>query len=237
MPESNQTSKDKGLSGEFIIQQAKQSGKDAKNAPDVTKVSKNQEFDYNNIPLEDISQRIGPFTALSYNPDGVIFKDQEQGERIILLVRRHFVTNLPWILEFIAIILVPVFFAPFLPAVFSFINISTAARIAIFSLYYLASFAFVLINFTVWYFNLDIVTNHRIVDIDASGILYKEVAETKLELIEDISYEQTGALASFFNYGNILIQTAAEKLRFEFDQAPEPAKILHILGELIGKEK
>lgn len=237
MPGSNQKSKNQNLSGEFVIDPPKQPDKETQKPLDTKKANTNTEFNYSNLPIDDISQRIGPFTALSYNPDGVVFKDLERGERIILLVRRHFATNIPWILEFIAIILIPVFFAPIFPTFFPFINISLSSKIAIFLLYYLASYAFMLINFTDWYFNLSIVTNQRVIDLDVSGILHKEVAETKLGQIEDASYEQTGAISSFFNFGNILIQTAAEKTRFEFDQAPEPAKILHIVGELIGKEK
>lgn len=236
MPNSNQASGNNGLSGEFVINRG---AKKSSIKPDTSTEIKNpkDEIAAYNLPVEDISQRIGPFTALSYNPDGVVFKDLEQGEKIILLVRRHFATNILWILELIAIALVPIIFVPLLPAFFPFINISLASEIAFLALYYLAVFAFLLINFTDWYFNVSLVTNQRVIDLDISGILTREVAETKLELIADVSYDQIGTIASFFNYGNILIQTAAEQQRFEFNQAPQPAKILHILGDLIGKPK
>src|SRR3972149_1999613 len=163
MPSSNRASDDNGLSGEFIIDKGT---KKPGIKPDALAETKNpkENMAANNLPMEDINQRIGPFTALSYNPDGVVFKDLDQDEKIILLVRRHFGTNIPWILELIAIALIPIFFVPILPTFFPFINVSLASKIAFLALYYLAVFAFVLINFTDWYFNVSLVTTQRVID-------------------------------------------------------------------------
>lgn len=232
------------LGGEFMIGNRKkeifkpQTEIMPKNERVLYQESSGEKFIKNSNPktLVDSPQKQspGPFTALSFYPDGVVFKDQKADEQIIILVRRHLITNIPWILGLITLSLVPVVAIPILPSFFPFINLSVLTQIAIIILYYLSLFAFLLINFTVWYFHIGIVTNERIIDIDTSGILYRNVAETKLELVEDISYTQSGAISSFFNYGDIDIQTAGTNPNFEFDKAPDPAKIRHTIGQLIG---
>ena len=82
-----------------------------------------------------------------------------------------------------------------------------------------------------------VITNTRIIDVDVTGILFRHVAETKLELIQDVSYQQTGVIPSFFDYGTVLIQTAAEQANFEIDHSPQPSETIQIIGDLIGKKR
>ena len=81
---------------------------------------------------------------------------------------------------------------------------------------------------------MGLVTNKRIIDLNVYGILSKQFSETKIDLIEDVSYSQVGSIRSVFNYGDVHMQTAGTLSNFEFDRAPEPARITKIIGELIG---
>jgi len=72
------------------------------------------------------------------------------------------------------------------------------------------------------------------VDVDVHGILIREITETRLELVEDISYKQIGFIPSLFDYGEVHIQTAGSQQNIEFDKAPNPAKIAEIIGDRIG---
>jgi len=103
--------------------------------------------------------------------------------------------------------------------------------------YYLIIFAFILVEFTLWYFNIGLVTNKRVVDLDVSGILFKELSETRLNLIEDVSYSQVGSIRTVFNYGDVVMQTAGSKPNFEFDRAPDPARVVRIIADMIGGKK
>lgn len=177
-----------------------------------------------------------PFTAYCPYPERLIFKDQEEDEEILLLIRHHFITNLGWIFEVIFFSLLPPLVLPFLSSLFPDLAISDFSKNIFILFYYLICFGFVLINFSVWYFNLALITNKRIIDIDITGILFKNVAETRLALVQDVSYTQSGAIRSFFNYGDILVQTAGTLPNFEFNKAPHPAKIIKTIGEIIGKK-
>lgn len=176
------------------------------------------------------------YSSLCVNPAGVRFENQEEDEKIVLLVRRDLVTNIPWVLATLILIFIPPllsllsnFFAPF-------IQISLKTQLVVILFYYLAVFGFILVEFTIWYFNVGLVTNKRIIDVDLSGILYKHVSETRLNLIEDVSYSQVGSIRSIFNYGDVLMQTAGTLANFEFDRAPEPARIVRIIADMIGKK-
>lgn len=174
------------------------------------------------------------YSSLCVNPKEVTFENQEAGEEIVLLVRRDLITNVPWIVTSFFLIFVPPLILMFSNLFTPFIQVSFQTLLVLILFYYLIIFGFILVEFTLWYFNVGLVTNKRIIDLDVSGILYKHASETKLNLIEDVSYSQVGSIRSIFNYGDIHMQTAGTLSNFEFDRAPEPAKIVRIIADMIG---
>lgn len=176
------------------------------------------------------------YSSLSIKPEGIAFENQEAGEDIILLVRRDLITNFPWILAaFVFIFIPPIIFL--LSDLFTpFFQLSPAIQLVMILFYYIIVFGFIIVEFTLWYFNVGLVTNKRIIDVDVSGVLYKHISETKLNLIEDVSYIQIGSIRSIFNYGDVHMQTAGTLNNFEFDRAPEPARIVRIIADMIGEK-
>ncbi len=174
------------------------------------------------------------FSNFSLYPQNVTFENQEENEQIVLLIRRDLITNLPWIIA--ALILI---FIPFIIGLFSFVftpffNISTQTQLILTLFYYLIITGFVLVQFTLWYFSVGLVTTKRLIDLNVFGILYKQVSETKLNLVEDVSYSQIGSIRSVFDYGDVQVQTAAAVDNFEFDRVPNPARIVKIIADMIG---
>jgi len=72
-------------------------------------------------------------------------------------------------------------------------------------------------------------------DLDFSNLVYHDVTETKLNLVEDVRYTQSGFIRSFFNFGDLFVQTAAEKENIEGLAVPNPGRGVRIIGDLIGK--
>lgn len=173
---------------------------------------------------------------MSY-PENVHFDTQEEEEQIILLLRKHWVTNIPWLI-FSALLLggptfiFPIFFKTnalsFMPGNF----------IVILSLgWYLLSFGFALVNFIGWYFNVYIVTNERIIDVDFYHLLYKQMASARLSRVQDITYKLGGVMRAIFDYGDVYIQTAGTEVNFDFEAVPHPEQVVRIIGELTEKEQ
>ncbi|MCL4419160.1 PH domain-containing protein [Patescibacteria group bacterium] len=229
------------LSGEFVINEEEKKANGPKpskqiNNPQEEEKKEEQPGTHLQNPEEVETKLTGLFTALSIYPKGIHFESEEENEKIIILMRSHFITNIPWILTVLILALLPLFFLPFLQIVFPFLDITPFTKILYTLFYYLVLLGFVLIKFSMWYFEVSLVTNQRIVDVDIEGILYRSVAKTKLDLVQDVSYTQVGSLRTIFNYGDVFIETAGELPNFHFKRVPEPNKIVDILIDLIGKK-
>jgi hypothetical protein len=176
------------------------------------------------------------FSSFCKNPSGISFQTQEEGEKVLLFLRRDFITNAKWILTGIVLLILPLllpFFQQFLKTILP--SLPLKFYLIFFISYYLVVASYLYINFITWYFNVALITDHRVIDVDFSGLVYKDVATTKLSLVQDVSYAQVGVIRSFFDYGNILIQTAGSLDNFTFESAPKPEEAVHVIEELIGK--
>ena len=172
-----------------------------------------------------------PFGTYVRSPK-VKFEAQGKNEEIILLIRSHWVTNVPWMLVSFLGIFVP-FIWPFLPfAQFLPLRFQTILILV----WYLLILGFAFENFLRWYFNVFIVTNYRVVDIDFYSLMYKEVSDAELDKIEDVTYRTGGIVRSFLNYGDIYIQTAAEKAEFDFQGAPKPGQVVETIQNLLERQ-
>lgn len=170
------------------------------------------------------------------NPGDITFKNQDKNEQVLLFVRKHFATNFLWILAGTLLLILPLIAGP-ISVIFKLsVPFFSAKYILFFTLfYYIAVTSYIFIRFTTWYFNVSLVTSERIIDIDFSDVIYKNLASTTLELVQDVSYTQTGVFRTFFHYGDVLVQTAGENTNFDFDAVPQPENVVHIIGGLIGK--
>ena len=186
--------------------------------------------------LEHAKHIPGLFSSYCEFPNGFNFENQESDEETILIIRRDFATNIPWIVGTILLALLPFLLLPLLSNYLS-VQISFLSQSLALALFYLMLFSFLLVRFVLWYFNIGIITNKRVRDVDIHGLLYKQVSEARLDFIQDFSYSQIGVVRSIFNYGDVSIQTAGSEPNIEFDRAPNPARIVEIIGELIGIEK
>lgn len=173
------------------------------------------------------------FSSLGHYPKNVVFQNQEADEEVVLVVRRDFITNLPWILSISVLFILPIILVPLTPFVFPNLSISPILLALTLSFYYLIVFSFSLLYFAIWYFNVGIITNKRVIDLDVPNILVRHLTEARLSNIVDVSYSQVGGIRSFFDYGNVDVQTEGLQQNIEFDRAPNPNFVRKVIGELI----
>jgi uncharacterized membrane protein YdbT with pleckstrin-like domain len=89
--------------------------------------------------------------------------------------------------------------------------------------------------FLIWvdyYFDVWIVTDNRIVNIDQKGLFSREVSELELDKIQDITTDVKGVIPTFLNFGDLQVQTAAEEERFLFHNIPDPYDVKNIIMNL-----
>ena len=187
------------------------------------------------LPSDSIDRKVHLLTSYCENPTGLVFTNLDDDEEILLFLKRHLVTNSPWIFKAILASLVPLLFLIFLS--FFGVILPEDYTFTLVLFYYLMLLGYIFVQFISWFFNITLVTNQRVVDIDFSQLVFESVAATKLPQLEDVSYHQVGVLASVFDYGDVTVQTAGKASNFLFAQVPHPEKVVHLINNLIAKER
>lgn len=163
------------------------------------------------------------FPAFIKNPQSCRFQGQDDDEDILLLLRAHPITNLSWIAMAILVFLLP-FFLPkaiaFYNLNFSFVppNFITVLLIINYLLVLVIAFE----GFLGWYFNVNILTNKKIVDVDFNSILSKNIDLALLRDVQESNSTLNGIFGMVFNFGDVFVQTAASKEDIDFKKVPHP---------------
>lgn len=88
-----------------------------------------------------------------------------------------------------------------------------------------------------YYLDVWIVTNNRIINIEQEGLFHRRISEQKLFRVQDVTSTQKGFFATFLDYGDVSIQTAAEQQRFLFEQIPHPTHVALNITALVERDK
>jgi len=164
-------------------------------------------------------------------------------EKIYLVKRRHRVVLMkalfPEFLIFLAAIIVIIFlffvkFPPWPDWLVNFFPQFAEFNPLFILLFFLSIFLLVLwmvifITFADYYFDCWIVTNERTIHTELKGLFSRVLASINHDKIQDISVEIQGILPTFFNFGDLHIQTAGEFREFVFKEIPDPKKTKEII--------
>lgn len=175
-----------------------------------------------------------------------LFINQRNDERIFILSRRHTIGFLWFIITFSFLLVFPFI-------VFLFSNDTLSQTIASVSsqdgVYYrdaliIASTGYYLIFSTIllsaWvnhYYSLLIVTDERIIEIIQKGLFARHINEMTFEQIEDVSCKTQGILNTFFDVGDLEIQTAGSLRNFSIKEISYPELVAEIVLELAHQAK
>jgi hypothetical protein len=177
--------------------------------------------------------RLHLFAAFCENPANVSFETQEPDEHVLLFLRKSQWVNFPWIATAMILLALPIVAYLLRASYATFIPSFNVIAVAI-PFYYLLVAIYAFLNFITWYYNAALITDKRIIDVDFHQLVFKDVAETKLALVQDVSYNQIGVFQNMFGFGFVLIQTAGTLDNFEFYALPQPARVVEVVEGLIG---
>ena len=166
--------------------------------------------------------------------------NQAKDERLVLFLRSHWVIPLKVALLCLVLFLVPAIIAiPFLDRIPAILAHPSAGPFAIIlvSMYLLALSLFSFQQFITYYLDTWIVTTERIISIEQESLFHRTTSETHLATIQDATAEVHGFLQTMFDYGDVYIQTAAEKGRFSFNNIPHPEKVKQLILQLTESDK
>lgn len=167
------------------------------------------------------------------NPEKIKYAQQDADEYIELLLRQHKFTTLSWIIVSLLGIILP-FFLPYLDGQFFQVlpqipgDIMATAII----LWYMLIMAYILEHFLYWYFNIYIVTNLHLIDVTMSSLLSKTTTEVLFEDVQSARTKVSGVFGSLFNYGDVVVETAADRQNIQFLSVPNPDMVADRIQEI-----
>ncbi len=165
---------------------------------------------------------------------------QKDYEKIVHVLRRDPITFIPQILLFLILSLIPIlgyFFINYsFPELLSG-PISFPLLVLFASLFYLSISLFLYTEFTLFYLDVSIVTNDRIVEMEQLGLFSRTISELELFRIQDVTSEVGGFFPSLFHYGNVLVKTASENSHIIFYNIRNPEKIREELIKLSHEDR
>jgi len=152
------------------------------------------------------------------------FDEQEDGENVTILLRRHPFVIIIKILAFGVFALLPIILAT---ALYSFLNAQELFGIFIFasSIYYLVLWSLLFYSLTMYTLDVWIVTDKRVIDSTQHGFFNRNISELHLFRIQDITVKIHGVIETILKFGDLHIQTAGAEERFKFLQIPKPVVV------------
>lgn len=105
------------------------------------------------------------------------------------------------------------------------------------SIYYLAIWLFVFSMVLDYYLDIWVITNDRVIAVEQRGLFSRTVSEMDLWLIQDVTSEISGIGATIFGYGDLSVQSAAEKARFHFKNVHNPNSIRQRILDLADEDR
>lgn len=173
-------------------------------------------------------------SSMSYAFHPYHFAGQRENEEVIQVIHRHWFNILSHFLLVILLALVlfgsmvalPVFFPDFLN--------TQSERFFIFmeNTLFMLIWLFSFMTWIDYYFDIWIITNERIINIEQVGLFDRHISELNFSNIQDVTTTVEGIIPTVLNFGDVSIQTAGEQERFLFHMVPDPYKIKDTIMKL-----
>ncbi len=161
------------------------------------------------------------------------FPTQRPDEKVILLLRRHWLILAREIVHLVVMLCVPPLVIAFLFLYAQFVVDPTSVLYVVIiealSLYYLFVFLTFFQDFVDYHLDIWIVTDQRVLSVEQHGLFDRVLAEFSISKVQDVTSEVKGKFQTIFDYGNVHVQTAGNQERFVFEEVPRPEEIVKLI--------
>jgi hypothetical protein len=159
------------------------------------------------------------------------FEAQDPGEEVVMVIRKHPIYLFgPLALGLALLILVPSLYLAMRG-----IEIWSGQELVLRTLIGSTVLFIELFIYIVWlmkYMDIFLITTERIVHIEQHALFARKVSVLGYGSVQDASVTQRGVLPTIFNYGTVLVQTAAETIHFEVESIGGPELVQDKIMEL-----
>ncbi|MBI2451112.1 MAG: PH domain-containing protein [Parcubacteria group bacterium] len=157
--------------------------------------------------------------------------DIPSDEKILLISRRHYFT----IYAKLAVLVVLIFMPIFIWLIIKSLPLETGGIFlkffflssSLYALFLIGTAFFIIFDYLLDYL---VLTNERILEVEQKGYFNQETHEFRLSTIQNINIEINGFIATWLDFGDLKIYTAAEKEPFIFNSIPHPNEVKKIIN-------
>lgn len=162
-----------------------------------------------------------------------LFPGQRDDEHVIFILRPHWFVFFAQVFKLVGFNLLPFVVFIFIYYILGW-EIPTDGffyiiGVILIALYYIGAWLAYYHAFVDYHLDLWILTDQRIIDIEQKGLFDRVIAELNIMKVQDVTAEVHGHIPTFFDYGDVYIQTAAEQQRFSFQKVPHPEEIARLI--------
>lgn len=144
------------------------------------------------------------------------FEDQRPNEKIIFVLRRHPIIFLRGFFQIMAVLIIVGII------IYLGLNFNTFLIII---LGCLICFAIIIYHWYLWYNDIYLLTDQRLIDVDQKSLFTRVISETSLDQIQDVTAEVSGPLETFFRFGKVIIQTAGAEQNIIIELISRPNEV------------
>ena len=165
----------------------------------------------------------------------------EEGERVLLVVRKHWFILLRDLFVPVLVLIVPLSVYLFAGdslerhAMFASLPQAKATLLFFVSLLGLISWMAIFFMWTDYYLDVWTITDHRIIAIDQRGFFRRTIASFRYGRLQDIEVRIDGLVPTMLDFGDIHAETAGHESDFKMPGAPNPREIKRLILEAADK--
>jgi uncharacterized membrane protein YdbT with pleckstrin-like domain len=157
-----------------------------------------------------------------------MFKDYftrslKENEHLVEVLHRHWATFVFMLGEIVIVALLPLFALSFI--------LSSVYATVVYLVFLCILLFFGIYKWLVWYFDVFIITDMRVIDIEQVGLFHRTVHEAAMSRIQDVTYSVDGFFSTLWNYGTVTVRTASEEA-LSLRKVPDPEGVHEAIVEL-----
>jgi hypothetical protein len=140
----------------------------------------------------------------------------DPGERIISEKRRHWFFLAVRLAVVVLLAIIPLVAGGFMLAtpIVPVTDFGLAAFLGFYTLWLFFLWISVFYMWTVFILDMWIITDKKFVDIEQIGLFHREISTLSLENVQDVTVEVSGIIATWLDYGRVVVQTAGQEREF-----------------------
>jgi len=151
------------------------------------------------------------------------FEDKRPDEKITVTIKRHPIVLLKGLLMVLVVLGVMITVAYYYKlSMITFWDILIGLLIIAGILYY---------NLYLWYNDLYVLTDQRLIDVDQHSLFSRSVTSTALDQIQEVKVDIKGPLESILGYGKVMIHTSGPHENLVLEVTPKPFIVQNTINQ------